>query len=511
MLSPHHPQVHQPLRRTITSSTAGSSGTTTADLDHHSRHYENPLLENGGDSLELELTPSQEARDELDVRRTDTNVTMPPSSLWSFLMSCCRRRTHSNSGSNPSSSSGAWKILLAGQVLSFGTASTGAAQATLTFDCHLSAPSCTIGFTYATLMATCLLYLVYQEQVQQRKAACATSHNGGGKVSSLLSTLPSPPPYRLLGVVPLQAPPLAYLPMAVLDVYANYFTILAFKYTTITSVTLLDALAIPSAMVLSVLCLHRRYGRVHLLAVACCLTGVWINVWQDVVGGHDDSSSGSSTSTLPHATKNGLTLDDVYPHRTWGDGLAICGGLLFGAANVYGEYAVQNLGGPVEYVGMLGAYGSLLCLVQTLLLEREDVAAFYQTDHGHGDDTTCTTATAQGLLVAFTLGSVVTYGGSAAFLQVSDAAFFNLSLLTGDLWSVAFSVLAEGIVPGHLFFVALVFIVSGVLLYERADAPTSTAAAVASLELAPLGTDGRHADPERDRLLSSDDPNLGLS
>jgi solute carrier family 35 protein F1/2 len=485
-----------PLRRTITSSTAGSSG-TTEHLDDND-NSDNALLWEDG-SLELEMTPSQEARDELDVLRTDTNVTMPPSSLWSFLMSCCRRNNSS------SSSSGAWKILLAGQVLSFGTASTGAAQATLTFDCHLSAPSCTIGLTYATLMATCLLYLVYQEQVQQRQQKHAVD---GGK-ASLLSTLPSPPPYRLLGVVPLQAPPLAYLPMAVLDVYANYFTILAFKYTTITSVTLLDALAIPSAMVLSVLCLHRRYGRVHLLAVACCLTGVWINVWQDVVGGHDDSSI-SSTSTLPHATKNGLTLDDVYPHRTWGDGLAICGGLLFGATNVYGEYAVQNLGGPVEYVGMLGAYGSLLCLVQTLLLEREDVAAFYQTDHGDGDDTTCTTATAQGLLVAFTLGSVVTYGGSAAFLQVSDAAFFNLSLLTGDLWSVAFSVLAEGIVPGHLFFVALVFIVTGVLLYERADAPMSTAAAaVASLELAPLGADGRHA--ERDRLLSSDDPDLGLS
>jgi solute carrier family 35 protein F1/2 len=475
--------------------TAESSGASLPPADDDAAH----------DAFDaaLEVTLSQEERDELDVLRTDTNV-LPSSSssLWSWACQCCSCCSSSHGSST--NNSNAWKILLAGQVLSFGTASTGAAQATLTFDCHLSAPTLTIGLTYAAL-STCLLYLVYQERRQQQQQQQQRHSSNGGKASTA--------PYRMLGLVPLQAPPLAYLPMAVLDVYANYFTILAFKYTTITSVTLLDALAIPSAMVLSALCLRRRYGRVHLLAVACCLTGVWINVWQDVVGGHDDDDSMGSGSSSPHATKNGLTLDDVYPHRTWGDGLAICGGLLFGAANVYGEYAVQNLGGPVEYVGMLGAYGALLCFVQTLLLEREDVAAFYQTDTDGSSATTstCTRATAQGLLVAFTLGSVVTYGGIAAFLQVSDAAFFNLSLLTGDLWSVAFSVVAEGIVPGHLFFVALVCIVSGVLLYERADAPTTSLTATTSLELAPVGADGRQPDQERDRLLSSDDPDLGLS
>lgn len=69
------------------------------------------------------------------------------------------------------------------------------------------------------------------------------------------------------------------------------------------------------------------------------------------------------------------------------------------------------------------------------------------------------------------IASVLCYLGGSFFLQISEATFFNLSLLTGDLWSVAFSVIAEKIIPGVLFFVALMFILSGVVLYEMAPSP----------------------------------------
>lgn len=93
------------------------------------------------------------------------------------------------------------------------------------------------------------------------------SLGNGEDVAALQATLttPSTAKYRFLGIIPLQAHPAQYIPMAILDVYANYFTILAFKYTTITSVTLFDALAIPSAMILSYCFLHRHYSPVHLV------------------------------------------------------------------------------------------------------------------------------------------------------------------------------------------------------------------------------------------------------
>eukprot|EP00977_Amphora_coffeiformis_P001548 scaffold296_cov102-Amphora_coffeaeformis.AAC.36 len=65
----------------------------------------------------------------------------------------------------------------------------------------------------------------------------------------------------------------------------------------------------------------------------------------------------------------------------------------------------------------------------------------------------------------------MSYKGASIFLIMSEAAFFNLSLLTGDLWSVLFSIVAERIIPQSLFFVALVFVISGVVIYEMAPSP----------------------------------------
>jgi hypothetical protein len=44
-------------------------------------------------------------------------------------------------------------------------------------------------------------------------------------------------------------------------------------------------------------------------------------------------------------------------------------------------------------------------------------------------------------------------------------------LLTGDAWSVAFSIFGEGIKPVPLFYVALCITLSGVIIYETAPSP----------------------------------------
>ncbi len=75
------------------------------------------------------------------------------------------------------------------------------------------------------------------------------------------------------------------------------------------------------------------------------------------------------------------------------------------------------------------------------------------------------------LFFTFAGVTMLNYAGTSRFLMISEAAFFNLSLLTGDLWSVVFSIFAENIIPQPLFFVALVFVLSGVVLYEMAPSP----------------------------------------
>jgi solute carrier family 35 protein F1/2 len=230
-----------------------------------------------------------------------------------------------------------WKILVCGQLLSFLLACGGAAQATLALDCSLSAPSFAIGLQYFVLSFS--LIPVYLQGRRQRTEDHdrsqevlydhdGSNHNNTGTPS--LSSSSKVAPYSfLLGRIPLQAPAWGYFLMAVMDVYANYFTVLAFKYTTITSVTVFDALAIPSAMILSRCFLSRRYTWIHLLGVASCMAGIIFNVLQDY---KDDTSTGNDDA-----------IAQAYPHKLKGDCLSITGGLLFGANNVLGEGKVTML------------------------------------------------------------------------------------------------------------------------------------------------------------------------
>jgi solute carrier family 35 protein F1/2 len=215
-------------------------------------------------------------------------------------------------------------------------------------------------------------------------------------------------------------------------------TVLAYRYTTITSITLFDALAIPSAMSLSYLFLGRRFTAIHFVGVLVCMSGVAFNVLADY-------ESGSSS--------------DTYPHKIWGDMLSIAGGIVYGANDVLAETAVRRFGGPTEFLSMTGLFGTLISVVQAAVLERADIVEFFSLG-------SCSVGTGLGLLTAYAFTCFLSYVGASRFLTISEATFLSLSFLTGDFWSLGFSIIAERIVPSPLFFVALTLTISGVVIYE---------------------------------------------
>ena len=264
-----------------------------------------------------------------------------------------------------------------------------------------------------------------------------------------------------------------YLLIAFFDVEANAVTMLAFRYTTLTSVTLFDALAIPAAMIISrcvVFRTSRRYRVLHYVGVVVCMVGVCLNVFQDYESDADAAES-----------ENDISVEE-YPHKLWGDLCAITGGILYGLNDVLTELTVSKAGGTIEYLGILGVFGFLISLFQSLLLEREHIQEFFLVDSSNGisfdstdgsssNDSMCSLQSGFLLLSAFVGVTICSYVGGSHFLILSEATFFNISLLTGDLWSVIFSVVAERIVPKPLFFVALVAVLSGVVVYEMAPSP----------------------------------------
>jgi len=197
-----------------------------------------------------------------------------------------------------------WKILLFGQLLSFCLAASGATSSELFLRCSLNAPTAQYSIMYFMLSFHVIPIffkdvrwkgfipeMKENEEDVNRKANewnlealprgnettinRPTPDDGS---NSLHSTQRNRIPFLN---IQLKGPLRLYFLMAVMDVEANFFTILAFRYTSLTSITLLDALAIPGAMIASKFLLRCKYRRAHLLGAGICIAGTILNVFSD--------------------------------------------------------------------------------------------------------------------------------------------------------------------------------------------------------------------------------------
>ena len=106
---------------------------------------------------------------------------------------------------------------------------------------------------------------------------------------------------------------------------------------------------------------------------------------------------------------------------------------------------MRHNGGTTEYLCLMGMFAFGISLVQALWLEWQDILEFFGESDQHS--ATCSLEKGWFLFFTFVVVTLMGYKGASMFLIMSEAAFFNLSLLTGDLWSILFSIVAERIVP----------------------------------------------------------------
>jgi solute carrier family 35 protein F1/2 len=484
--------------KTESSGNSSSSESSGSDDSNNSLGSKEDDEEEGGNPNKNNSNnnDNQRGRDPSSLQEAESPVEQPDTSWIHHLQSNC-------------------KVLLLGQCLSLLLASAGATQATLHLSCGLSAPTFTMTTIYFGLAVIHIRILYWRhhhhhhhqdrvtsaanddddddfddvnvvlspsskngiDSLQHR--ALSPKSNGGMHQSSLTPKengdnnssgasqssrqyptdgIQQPPTsqYSFFGLFPLHRSLWWYLMVAMIDVEANAITMLAYRYTTLTSVTVFDALAIPSAMTISRFWLGRDYQWMHYGGLAVCMTGVVINVLQDYQADKEDNANSDT--------------EPLYPHKVRGDLCAIAGGLLYGLTNVLTEVTVQDTGDAVEYLGMMGTCAFFIALTQSLLFEWNAILEFFGEDGAYSSS--CSLGQGWLLFFTFTCVTMMNYAGTSRFLMISEAAFFNLSLLTGDLWSVVFSIVAENIIPRPLFFLALVFVLSGVVLYEMAPSPS---------------------------------------
>ncbi|KAM9348989.1 solute carrier family 35 member F2 [Symphorus nematophorus] len=257
-----------------------------------------------------------------------------------------------------------------------------------------------------------------------------------------------------------------YLVMGLADVEANYTVVKAYQFTTLTSIQLLDCFVIPVLMVLSWFFLKTRYRLVHFIAVLVCLLGVGAMVGADILAERDQGS----------------TSDVVL-----GDGLVLLSAVLYAVSNVCQEYTVKNLS-RVEFLGMMGFFGTLISGIQLAVLETRAVEAIKWDFH------------IAMLFAVYALCMYALYSFMPVVVKMTSATAVNLSLLTADLFSLFCGIFLFQYTFSTLYIVSFVVITLGFVLFNAV--PTYSALPESS------NSEDDPADPaaegSSDRLLSGD-------
>ena len=277
-----------------------------------------------------------------------------------------------------------------------------------------------------------------------------------------------------------------YALVALADVEANYLVVTAYRYTSMTSVTLLDCFNIPFVMAMSsaYLCSGRlpllgacgvraRYTARHALGVAVCLAGLAVLVATDAFfdarrthpAHRAREAAGGSAGACPPAFAQSMGGPGSAAYDPpLGDALCVGGALLYAVSNVAQESLVKRFD-AAEFLGFLGAFGTLVSGAQLAALERGELARV-------GGAGAAPAAQVAGYIGGFVFCLFCMYSLTALFLRESDAAFFNLSLLTSDVWAALASALVFGRPPRWPYWVAFAVIVAGLVVYNREPRPT---------------------------------------
>ena len=214
----------------------------------------------------------------------------------------------------------------------------------------------------------------------------------------------------------------------------NYFTVLAYRYTTILSAQLINFWAIVLVVVISFLFLHVRYHTSQIAGILVCVGGMGILLASDHITGATNYGSVSRGDQLK------------------GDLFALAGATFYGMSNVAEEFLVSQR--PLyEVVGQLGFWGTLINGAQAGIFDRRSFRA------------AAWTGPVGGYLVGYTLCLTLFYSLVPLMFRLASAAFFNISLLTGNFWGVVIGVRVFGLRVHWMYPIAFVAIIGGLVVY----------------------------------------------
>lgn len=222
-----------------------------------------------------------------------------------------------------------------------------------------------------------------------------------------------------------------YFILAFCDVEGNYFTVLAYRYTTILSAQLINFWAIAVVVVISLIFLKVRYHIAQYIGILICCGGLGMLVASDHITG----------------SNGGQAVDAVK-----GDLFALLGATFYGLSNVFEEFLVSKR--PLyEVIGQLAFWAMPINGVQAAIFDRHQFKkATWNGKVG-------------GYLTGYTLILSWFYSGAPIVFRMASAAFFNIGLLTGNFWGVVVGTQVFHLKIHWMYPIAFVLIMGGHFVY----------------------------------------------
>lgn len=241
-----------------------------------------------------------------------------------------------------------------------------------------------------------------------------------------------------------------YALLAAIDTQANYCIVKAFKYTSLTSVTLLDCAAIPFSMALGAATLGSVFSRAHVSGGAIAFAGLAIIVLADA------SSSPSSSSANGGGPGSNPAL---------GDFLVVVAAFLYACSNVMQEASLLDGATAPEILAHVGGIGACISGLQCAAFESEELAS---ANEAGGFVGFC-------LFAAFAASLFAMYAAVPSVLSLCGAAAFNVNMLSADLWAAAARVMIFGgfgsWASGLSFVASLAVVTIGLVVFAAAGEP----------------------------------------
>jgi len=361
-----------------------------------------------------------------------------------------------------------WAALGFGQVVAFIAASVNVTSFTLENSLGVVAPSFQLFLMYIFLS----LHLCFRSPLQQpSQQSVIDDDNDDGTEEPVETPSPqSPAVYEyqmpLIRGFGIRIPWYLYFFISCLDVGAGIIMLLSLQYTSLTSVTLLSSLTIPSTMLFCKILLNKSFYAHHFVGVCLCVAGGCLTIWADL---EEKKNAPGGSTAVDDEHNRFLSLNDF--QFNIGDFMAILAALLYGLGDATSEYAIKHIDRN-EFLGMLGLFGMMLTVLQFPFQEMDTLSQLFGDPGAH--------VNAFLLMGGYVTLLLLYYVTEASFLVSSDATLLNLSLQAQNLWAILFSVLAYQTAPPALFYLAVLLVGVGVFTYELSGPSSVRVAQVAS-------------------------------